>query len=81
MKEGPTGDIDDQEVQCTSQSTAYVNIASTGTDHTYVKCIINVDSSQESSDKSLELLSENEELKVKISSPESENMKYKKEID
>ena len=53
----------------------------TCTDHTYVKCNSSTDTSQEASDKSLEILTENEKLKAQITSLESENKKYKKEID
>ena len=63
------------------QSSSSLDFEGISTDHTYVKHDRNIDSSQETSDKSLELLSKDEQLKSKISALEMENKKYKKDID
>ena len=63
------------------QSSSSLDFECTSTDHTYLKHDRNIDSSQETSDKSLELLNKNKQLKSKISALEMENKKYKKEID
>ena len=64
--------------KCTVPSLAYNEMQGTCT---YVKLSSNIDSSQESVDRSVEILSENEKLKAKISALEKENTKYKQEID
>ena len=64
--------------KCTVPSLSYDEMQGTCT---YVKPNSNIDSSQESVDRSVEILSEIEELKTKISALEKENTKYKQETD